>query len=112
MKEKKKDRRTLMEDWRLIRRALGILNKLMPHFWFYQIACTLTETFFPYFGLYMSAQMVNELAGVCDYRRLALMAGCCRAGGSCVKSILFTAMRLIWLTLRAVSSMSTLKIRM
>lgn len=80
-KNKNKNKRSLQEDWRLIRRSLGILNKLMPHFWFYQIACTLMETFFPYFGLYMSAQMVNELAGVCDYRRLALMAGITVGGG-------------------------------
>lgn len=81
MKEKNKDKRSVREEWRLIRRAVGILNRMMPHFWFYQIFCTLTETFFPYFGLYMSALMVNELAGACDYRRLLFMAGITVAGG-------------------------------
>ncbi|MCI9071800.1 MAG: ABC transporter ATP-binding protein [Lachnospiraceae bacterium] len=81
MGEHKESKRPLREEWRLIRRALGILGKMMPHFWFYQILCCVAETFTPYFGLYMSARMVNELAGAWDYRRLLLLAGVTVAGG-------------------------------
>ncbi len=64
------NKRTLREDWRMIKRAVGILNEIMPHFWFWQVVCTLLETFTPYFGVYMSALMVNELAGNCDIEKL------------------------------------------
>ena len=81
MTEKKKDRRSLGEEWRLIRRAIGILNRLMPHYWLYETACMLTETFSLYFGLWMSAGLVDELAGACDSERLFLLAGIAVAGG-------------------------------
>lgn len=81
MGENNGNKRPLREEWRLIRRALGILGKLMPYFWFYQILCCVAETFTPYFSLYMSARMVNELAGDWDYRRLLLLAGVTVAGG-------------------------------
>lgn len=69
------EKRSLREDFRLIRRAIGIWNVILPHFWIYQILYILTNTFSPYFGLYMSAQIVNELAGNCDGKRLLLLAG-------------------------------------
>ncbi|MDD6800380.1 MAG: ABC transporter ATP-binding protein [Firmicutes bacterium] len=69
------NKRTLREDWALIRRAIGILNEIMPGFWFWQAVCTLLETFTPYFGLYMSAQMVNELAGDCNPKKMLILAG-------------------------------------
>ncbi len=67
-------KRTMREDWRLIKRATRIWNEIMPHFWFWQVFCTLFETFTPYFGLYMSALMVNELAGNCNVERLLALA--------------------------------------
>ena len=74
-------KRTLREEWGLVWRGVKILNEILPHFWMYQVLCTIAETFSPYFGLYMSAQMVNELAGDCDYRRLLQLAGITVFGG-------------------------------
>lgn len=74
-------KRTLLEEWRLIWRGVGILNEILPHFWLYQLLCTMAETFSPYFGLYMSAQLVDELAGDCDYRRLMQLAVVTVIGG-------------------------------
>lgn len=75
------EKRTLAEEWGLLWRGVKLLNKMMPHFWLYQTLCTIAETFFPYFGLYMSAQMVNELAGDCDQRKLLQLAGITVLGG-------------------------------
>lgn len=71
----KTKKRSLREDIRLIRRAIGIWNVILPHFWIWQFICILLETFSPYFGLFMSAQIVNELTGSCDGKRLLLLAG-------------------------------------
>lgn len=71
----KTEKRSLAEDFRLIRRAVGIWNVIIPHFWTYQFLYILANTFSPYFGLYMSAQLVNELAGNCDVNRLLLLTG-------------------------------------
>lgn len=74
-------KRTLREEWSLIRRGVKLVNKMLPFFWLYQVLCTAAETFAPYFGLYMSAQMVNELAGSCNYERLLRLAGVTVIGG-------------------------------
>ncbi len=76
-----KKKRTLREEWLLIWRGVKIWNEITPHFWLYQVLCTIAEAFSPYFGLYMSAQLVNELAGDCDYRRLLQLAGVTVFGG-------------------------------
>lgn len=65
---------SVCEDWYLIKRAIDIWNEIMPHFWFWQVICTLLETFTPYFGLYMSALMVNELTGDCNAEKLLGLA--------------------------------------
>lgn len=77
----KNRKRTFREEWGLIWRGVKILNEILPLFWLYQALCTIAETLSPYFGLYMSAQMVNELAGDCDYGRLLRLAGITVAGG-------------------------------
>lgn len=74
-------KRSLKEEWKLLRRGIGILNRMMPDFWIYQVLCIFVGAFFPYFGLYMSAQMVNELAGDCNVRRLFILAGITVTGG-------------------------------
>ncbi len=79
--EGKTHKRTLRQDWRLIRRAIGIWNEILPRFWFWQAFCTLIETFSPYFGLYMSALMISELAGECNVERLFFLAGITILGG-------------------------------
>ncbi len=79
MKQNKKTeenkKRSLREDLRLIRRALGIWNVIFPHSWIYQMISILLDTFSPYFGLFMSAQIVNELTETCDLERLLALAG-------------------------------------
>lgn len=67
-------KRTLREEWSLIWRGVKLLNEILPHFWLYQVLCTIAEILVPYFGLYMSAQLVNELAGDCDRERLLQLA--------------------------------------
>lgn len=81
-------KRRLSEDWRLIWRGVKILNVIFPHFWLYQVLCTIVETFSPYFGLYMSALLVNELAGDCDYRRLLQLAGVAVIGGLLISLVI------------------------
>lgn len=65
-----KNKRSLRKDWHMIKRAVGILNEIMPHFWLWQAVCALFEAFTPYFGVYMSALIVNELAGDCNIEKL------------------------------------------
>lgn len=74
-------KRTLQEEWSLIRRGVKLLNEILPFFWLYQALCTIAETVAPYFGLYMSAQLVNELAGSRDYERLLRLATVTVVGG-------------------------------
>ncbi|MCM1057407.1 MAG: ABC transporter ATP-binding protein/permease [Firmicutes bacterium] len=81
-------KRTLLEEWGLIWRGVKLLNKILPRFWLYQVLCTLAETFSPYFGLYMSAQMVNELAGDCDRRRLLMFTGITVLGGLMISLVM------------------------
>lgn len=81
MKRRDKDSRTLREDWAFIWRGVKIWNKIMPYYWGWCVVKVLAETFSPYFGLFMSAQMVNELAGACDLRKLLILAAITVAGG-------------------------------
>jgi len=67
-------KRTLREEWRLSRRAVRIIHKEVPGFWRDQVLASFAAVIFPYFGLFMSAQILNELAGECDVRRLFLLA--------------------------------------
>ena len=80
-------KRTFRQDWRLIKRAVGIWNQIMPHFWFWQVVCTLIETFSPYFGLYMSSRMISELAGECNAEKLFFFAGITVLGGFLISMI-------------------------
>lgn len=68
------EKRSLREDWRLIKRAFGIWNEIAPHYWFSQILCVFANAFIPYFGIYMSAALVTELGGDCNPKRLAILA--------------------------------------
>ena len=83
-----KKKRGLREEWRLVWRAVKILNEILPRFWLYQVLCTIAETFSPYFGLYMSALLVNELAGDCDYGRLLQLAGVTVIGGLLISLVI------------------------
>ena len=74
-------KRTFRQDLRLIKRAVGIWNQIMPRFWLWQVICTLIESFSPYFGLYMSSLMISELAGECSVEKLLFYAGITVLGG-------------------------------
>ncbi len=73
--ENKKEKRSFCKDWKLFMRGVKIWNELIPGYFWVKFVSIVFEVFTPYFGLYMSAQMVNELAGRCDIRRLVRMAG-------------------------------------
>ncbi len=73
--EKCRMRRTLREDWKLFARGFGIICKTSPQYLAYNILFLLMNILSPYFALYMSAALVNELAGQCDGKRLAALAG-------------------------------------
>ena len=75
------EKRTLREDWQLTLRALKIWNEMLPGYWAIKIICILSETFSPYFGLFMSAQLVNELAGSCDLKTLLILSAITVVGG-------------------------------
>ena len=70
-----------LDECKLIIRAFGILNKLFPRFWLLEGICLLCECVSPYFSLYMSAQIINELSGKCDLRRLLVLAVVTVCGG-------------------------------
>lgn len=75
------EKRSLREDWRLTLRALKIWNEVLPKYWALKVVCILAETFSPYFGLFMSAQLVNELAGNCDLKTLLILSAITVVGG-------------------------------
>jgi len=85
MMEKNKKYR-FREEWKLFWRAVRLCNQIAPGYWFYQILCLLTDTFLPYFTIYMSAQLLNELAGNCDPQRLIWLAAI-TTGGSFILNL-------------------------
>ena len=70
-----------LDECKLIIRAFGILNKLFPRFWLLEEIYLLCECVSPYFSLYMSSQIINELSGKCDLRRLLVLAVVTVCGG-------------------------------
>lgn len=86
-KKEKSGRRSLREECRLILRGIKIWNEIVPGMWWIVGICRLVETILPYFGLYMSAALVNELSGECDLERLFRLAGI-TVVGSFVLSVL------------------------
>jgi len=87
MKTKNARLTRLSGEWRLIRRALVILNKMFPRFWVLEIICAFWNALIPYFGLYMSSRMVNELSGRCDPRRLLNLAAVTVLGGFAISLV-------------------------
>lgn len=78
MQDKK---RTLREDLGILWRGIKICHEIFPRYWGCCILNTLVNAFTPYFGIYMSAQLVNELAGNCDLHRLLTLAFIAAGGG-------------------------------
>ena len=79
--ENNKEKRSLREDWKIILRGIRIWNKLIPRYGIYSFLWILLKAFSPYFGLYMSAQLINELAGACVPERLLILALVAAFGG-------------------------------
>lgn len=81
MKRKKGEKRTLLEEGWLIVRGIRVWNEIMPGYLFSQMLYILAETFSPYFGIYMSARLVDELSAGADKRQLLLLAAVTVSGG-------------------------------
>lgn len=73
-------KRTFMEDLKMILKGIGIWQKITPTYVPYLILYSIFTCLKPYFPLYMSAEIVNELVGTCDLRRLLILAGIAVAG--------------------------------
>lgn len=67
-------KRTLVEDARLVLKGISIWQKIMPTYVPYLLFSSIIGCVLPYFPLYMSAEIVNELAGTCDLQRLLFLA--------------------------------------
>lgn len=67
-------KRTLVEDAKLVLKGIGIWQKIMPGYVPYLIFASITSCILPYFPLYMSAEIINELAGPCDLEWLLILA--------------------------------------
>lgn len=80
-------KRSFAEDFRIIRRGIKILWSIDPRRLLWQAAYALTSTAFPYFAVYMSAVIVNELAGENRAERLILLSAVC-VGGAFILSII------------------------
>lgn len=73
-------KRTLVEDGKLILKGIGVWQRIMPTYVPYLIFSSVVNCLTPYFPLYMSAEIVNELAGACDLDRLLILAAVTVAG--------------------------------
>lgn len=71
---KNKDKRTLREDGRILIRGCKLLFEIWPKHTAYLLICQMISCVSPYFSLYMSALLVNELSNTCDGKRLFLLA--------------------------------------
>lgn len=71
---KKGEKRSWKEDWQLFVRGIRIWFEICPQFLLYNTFYQIAEIVIPYFPLYLSAQLVNELSGSCNARRLAVLA--------------------------------------
>lgn len=68
-------KRTLVDDAGMILKGIGIWQKIMPAYLPYLIFDSIFDCAKPYFPLYMSAAIVNELSASCNLQRLLLLAG-------------------------------------
>ncbi len=73
--ETARKKRTLREDWKVMRRGIRIALDLCPQFLAWDAARSVTDILPTYFSLYMTARLVNELSGECRQRELFLLAG-------------------------------------
>lgn len=76
----KKQKRSFREDWKMVCRGIGIWWEICPRVLIYRCVVMSVYTAAPYFPLYLSASLVNELSGECDYRRLLYLAAAAALG--------------------------------
>ena len=74
MKAKNKTGRTLKEDLAMILRGYKLLYKICPRNMIYRTFYILVCTLMPYFPLYMSALLIDEIAAVASFERLLTLA--------------------------------------
>lgn len=74
-------KRSFREEWGLFARALKIWKELMPGYFPCQFFCIVLEVLTPYFGLYMSARLIDGLADGFSVRQLLFLAGVAVLGG-------------------------------
>lgn len=74
-------KRPFKEDLALFLRALRILWKISPRYMVWQVVSGIVEAVTPFFGVYMSARIVNELAGARDKNTLFTLAVVTLLGG-------------------------------
>lgn len=75
MMTEKKKKRTLREDWNILIRGIRIVLDICPQYLATHVADRIMTILPSYFALYMSAQLVNELAGECRWESLLTLAG-------------------------------------
>ena len=68
-------KRTLWEDMKLIWKGISVWQKMIPSYGPYLVFSCIVSCLKPYFPLYMSAEIINELAGDCEPQKLVLLAG-------------------------------------
>lgn len=69
-----KTKRSFREDWKMIVRGVKTWWKICPSILVYQIVAGTLDRLCPYFTLYLSALLLNELAGNRDPERLLVLA--------------------------------------
>ena len=70
-----KQKRTFKENVSMILRGYRIIYRIAPRYVRWNIAAAVFGLFAPYFSLYMSSLVINELAVSRDMGRLLLLAG-------------------------------------
>lgn len=74
MEEKTEKKYTLREEIKLFLRGVKIWKEMMPGYFICQFFCVVIEIFTSYFGLYISAQLVNKLAGGHSIKSMLMLA--------------------------------------
>ena len=69
---KKSEKTTLLQSIRILKRAYCLAHQVRPGFLSYTIATSITNALKPLIALFMSARVINELAGERDIRRIML----------------------------------------
>ncbi len=94
----KKEKRTLWEEWKILRRGIKIVMEISPKLMIYNIIFKIGLILSPYFSLYMSARLVNELSGQCRRERLLGLAAVTVCGLFLIKTLgrLAQARRNVW----------------